>query len=200
MDPPPAWCDARTRARGSHVGGWHAPACQGRARAVVDTRAAEEGGEEGLAAQDEASASDAAVADPAARHRLHFPGVATEEADPVADAVEKKVEAALLRVHFHDAPEALANALALEALPAHKVLVLVDAQTSKVRVGVKLVEAAALIMARGGAGGPRRSWWGGGGEGTLGGLGRAPWCRLAGLAGQGGGLPRRSSRARSASS
>ena len=124
IDPPPAWCDARTGARGSHVGGWHAPACRGRARAAVDARAAEEGGEEGLAVCDEASASDTAVADTAARHHI---GLAIEEADPVADAVEKKVEAALLRLHFHDAPAALANALALEALPAHKVLVLVDA-------------------------------------------------------------------------
>lgn len=106
--------------------------------------AQDEGGEEGPAAQDEVSASDAAVADMAARHHT---GVAIEEADPVADVVEKKVEAALFRMHFHDTPAALANALALEALPSHKVLVLVDAQTSKARVGVKLVEAAASIMA-----------------------------------------------------
>ena len=153
---------------------------------MVDTQAAEEGGEEGLAAQDEASASDAAVTDTAARHHT---GVAIEEADPVADAVEKKVEAALFRLHFHDAPAALANALALEALPAHKVLVLVDAQTSKARVGVKLVEAAAVIMARGGAGGPQRSWWGG----RRGGHPRGAWASatvsFSGVGGTGRGAP-----------
>lgn len=121
-------------------------ACRGRARAAVDAREAEEGGKEGQAACDEASASDAAVADTAARHHI---GLAIEEADPVADAVENMVEAALVRLHFHGTLDQDALKNALEA--AHKVLVLVDAQTSKARVGVKLVEAAASIMARGGA-------------------------------------------------
>jgi len=113
--------------------------------------AAGEGWEEALAAS--ALASDAAVEDGVARHL----GESIEDFDPVLEVVEKNTRKALLRLNYHDDPEALWKALALEVMPHHKVLVLVDAQTSKHKIGCSLVKMAATIMARGGAGGPRRS-------------------------------------------
>ena len=103
-----------------------------------------------MAARSTASASETAPEDAAA---MHYVGESIEEFDPAMVQAEKRTQAALLRLNYYDTSEALARALAMEALPSHKVLVLVDAQTSKPRIGVRLVEMAASIMARGGAGG-----------------------------------------------
>jgi hypothetical protein len=149
------------------------------------------GGEDALAALGMEPASTAVAG--SGGMTMHQVGEAAEEVDPAVVQAERRTEAALLRLTYHDAPEAVTSALAKEVLPSHKVLFLVDAQTSKATVGTRLMERAAAIMDRGGAGG-------GTGKAPLGGSGERPGGkpRAAGLGGMG--RRRRASRARSASS
>jgi hypothetical protein len=129
--------------------------------------AAGDGGKDALAAL----ASDTAVEDEAPRHQV---GESIEEIDPVAEAAEVKTSAALQKLNYYDSLEAVMKALAVEVTPSHKVLVLVDAQTSKHRVGHKLVEMATSIMARGGGGHGGHNEADGVGKSALGGIGQAP--------------------------
>ena len=88
-------------ARPSAVG---APVRQGSGAAVGAGAA----GAEALAAGSTASASETAVEDAAARR--HF-GESIEEVDPSVVQAEKRTQAALFRLNYYDAPEALAKAV-----------------------------------------------------------------------------------------
>lgn len=69
-----------------------------------------------------------------------------DDMDPIRLAAEKKVESALLRLNYYALAADMASSLGEVVQESQKILVLIDAPTSKARVGVRLVDDAAKIL------------------------------------------------------